>query len=56
MGNMLYQASDNKSIIRGDKTAKYTNSATTNSLRNSSDLTSNLVNYKKGGGCGCSKG
>jgi hypothetical protein len=48
MGNMLYQASDNKSIIKGDKTAKYTNSATTNSLRNSSDLTGNLLNYSKG--------
>jgi hypothetical protein len=55
MGNSLYQASDNMSVVKGDRTAKYSNPATTNSLRNSRDLTTNLVNYRKGGGCGCSK-
>ena len=55
MGNMLYNASDNKNTIRGDKTAKYSNAATYLSLRNSPDLTKSLVNYNNGGGCGCKK-
>ena len=53
MGNMLYQASDNMNTVKGDKTAKYSNAATTVSLRNSPDLTKNLLNYRNGGGCGC---
>jgi hypothetical protein len=53
MGNMLYQPSDNMNIVKGDKTAKYSNAATTVSLRNSPDLTKSLLNYSNGGGCGC---
>lgn len=53
MGNMLYQASDNMKTVKGDKTAKYSNAATTISLKNSPDLTKSLLNYKNGGGCGC---
>ena len=55
MGNMLYTDSDNKSIIRGDKTAKYSNAATNLSLRNSVDLTKSLVNYNNTNDCGCKK-
>lgn len=53
MGNMLYQSSDNMNIVKGDKTARYSNAATTNSLNSSKDLTKSLLNYKNGGGCGC---
>jgi hypothetical protein len=44
---MLYNASDNKNTIRGDKTAKYSNAATNLSLTNSPDLTKSLLNYSK---------
>lgn len=50
MGNMLYQSSDNKSIIKGDKTAKPNNYAVGGSLKGSPDLTKSLT--KKGCGCG----
>lgn len=53
MGNSLYQASDNMNIVRGDKTAKYSNATTNLSLKNSPDLTKSLLNYKNGGDCGC---
>lgn len=52
MGNMLYQASDNMSTVKGDKTAKYSNAATNLSLRNSPDLTKSLLNYSKGSNYG----
>ena len=45
MGNMLYQASDNMNTVKGDKTAKYSNAATNLSLRNSPDLSKNLLNF-----------
>ena len=48
MGNSLYHSFDNKNIIKGDKTAKYSNSRIQTSLYNSKDLTNSLVNYKKG--------
>ena len=50
MGNMLYQSSDNKSIIKGDKTAKPNNYAVGGSLASTKDLTKTLT--KKGCGCG----
>ena len=52
MGNMLYQSSDNKSIIKGDRTAKLTNAAVTTSLASTKDVTKKLA---KGGGCGCGR-
>lgn len=46
MGNKLYQSSDNKSTIRGNKTAR--------SFAPDPVVTSK-PKLKKGGGCGCGK-
>lgn len=43
---MLYQSSDNKKIIKGDRTAK--------SFKPDSAVM-NTPKMKKGGGCGCGK-
>lgn len=51
MGNMLYQASDNKSTIKGDKTAKLSNAAVVTSLASTKDVTKKLTK----GGCGCGR-
>ena len=52
MGNMLYQSSDNKSTIKGDRTARPTNATVATSLASTRDVTNKLA---KGGGCGCGK-
>ena len=44
MGNTLYQSSDKKSIIKGNKTAKHNNYAVDTSLQVSPDLTKSLTN------------
>ena len=46
MGNTLYQKSDNKSIVKGNKTAK---------SFNPDSAIMNKPKLKKGGGCGCGK-
>lgn len=51
MGNSLYQASDNKSIIKGSATAKPSNSAIATSLKSTKDVTKKLAK----GGCGCGR-
>jgi hypothetical protein len=43
MGNMLYQSCDDKSIIKGNKTAKPNNYAVGISLQTSPDLTKSLT-------------
>jgi hypothetical protein len=50
MGNKLYQASDNKNIIKGNATAKPSNSAVATSLKFTRDVTKNLT--KEGSGYG----
>ena len=51
MGNSLYQASDNKSIIKGSATAKPSNSRTDAPLKSTTDVTKKLTK----GGCGCGR-
>jgi hypothetical protein len=51
MGNSLYQASDNKSIIKGSATAKPSNAAIATSLKSTRDVTKKLAK----GGCGCGR-
>jgi hypothetical protein len=51
MGNMLYQASDNKSIIKGSATAKPSHAAIGTSLKSTTDVTKKLAK----GGCGCGR-
>jgi len=47
---MLYQACDNKSIIKGNATAKPSNGAIATSLKSTTDVTKNLT--KGGSGYG----
>jgi hypothetical protein len=51
MGNSLYQASDNRSIIKGSATAKPSNAAIATSLKSTRDVTKKLAK----GGCGCGR-
>ena len=51
MGNSLYQASDNKNIIKGSATAKPSNAAIATSLKSTRDVTKKLTK----GGCGCGR-
>jgi hypothetical protein len=51
MGNMLYQASDNKSIIKGSATAVASNARIDTSLQSTKDVTKKLTK----GGCGCGR-
>ena len=46
MGNMLYQACDNKKIIKGSATAKPSNAAVSSSLVSATDLTKTLTKNK----------
>jgi hypothetical protein len=51
MGNSLYQASDNKSIIKGSATAIPSNANIGTSLKSTRDVTKKLTK----GGCGCGR-
>ena len=51
MGNMLYQASDNKNIIKGSATAIPSNARIDASLKSTRDVTKKLAK----GGCGCGR-
>jgi hypothetical protein len=51
MGNNLYQASDNRSIIKGSATAVPSNARIDASLKSTKDVTKKLTK----GGCGCGR-